>query len=73
MTEKQEIQGFLILKNKNLLDQYNKAPADVQKMLQNIYKVGYRYALTDSQIIYLLEQALKPFQKDILVLMMEEI
>lgn len=72
MTEEREIKGFLILKSNKLLDQYNKAPIDVQKMLQNIYKVAYRYALTDSQIVYLLEQAIKPFQKDILVLMMEE-
>lgn len=72
MTEEKNIKGFLILKNKKLLDEYDNAPIDVQKMLQNIYKVAYRYALTDSQVVYLLEQAIEPFKNDILVLMMEK-
>ena len=50
-------------KDTYLCKQYKRYNNDVQQMVNNIYKATYRIGLYDSQIIYILEEALKPFKK----------
>lgn len=66
MVEKNIIE-FLKKKDEELYEYYTKAPTDIQKMMKNIYNASFRFGLTNSQTIYMLEESLKPFKQDILM------
>lgn len=58
------LKQFLAINNYNeLLDTYRLSRKEEQQMLNNIYKASYRFALTKSQTKYLLEEAIRPFDK----------
>lgn len=63
----QNIVEFLKKKSEELYEYYEKAPNDIRRMMKNIYNASFRFGLTNSQTIYMLEESLKPFKQDILM------
>lgn len=47
-----------------ILEFYNNANIQIKNMIENIYKVSYRYALTKNQTKYLIEEAVKSFRNE---------
>lgn len=62
---------FLNTKNDELFNYYRQAPKDIQKMLKNIYSVCYRFNLNNTQTMFMLEEAIRPFKQDILESMLK--
>lgn len=72
MSNTKELREFLVLKDNDLLAYYDYAPNELQKMLCNIYKACYRFALQDVQTLYMLQEAIKPFRNELINRVMEE-
>lgn len=49
-------------KNYNLCYKYSEYSEEVQKMLKRIYAACFRFGLYNSQTLYMLDEALKPFE-----------
>lgn len=45
---------------------YDNSSSDIKKMIQNIYNASFRFGLNDTQIIYMMQEALRPFKSDLL-------
>lgn len=50
-------------KGEHICKSYKLYKQEVQEMMENLYKATYRLGLYDSQILYVLDEALKPFKK----------
>ena len=50
-------------KESDLCRCYKMYDVDVQQMINNLYNASYRMGLYKNQIIYILNEALKPFNK----------
>lgn len=48
----------------NLCFHYKQYPKKVQLMISNVFNACWRMNLYNSQIIYMLDEAIKPFQKE---------
>lgn len=65
----EKINEFLVRKEEYyLLDFYNNTDERVQEMLENLYRVAYRFNFTDSQTIYLLREAMTPFDTELILI-----
>ena len=42
---------------------YKEYDIEVQQMIENVYKATYRVGLFKSQIVYILDKALEPFER----------
>lgn len=65
-----KIKEFLNLKDKELFNYYNRSPEDIQKLMNNVYNACYRFNLNNTQTLYMLQEAVKPFKQDILINML---
>lgn len=72
MSNEKELRDFLVLKDQDILKFYDAAQNKLKKSLDNIYKAAYRYALTDSQTLYLLKEAIKPYMQDLMYDILDE-
>lgn len=50
-------------KQEHLCRHYELYREEVQQMQKNLFKAAYRMGLYDSQILYILDEALKSFKK----------
>lgn len=60
------IETFLNNKGKELKIYYENGNPDIQKLFNNIYCACYRFGLNRVQTLYMLKEAIKPFEKEIL-------
>lgn len=67
---KDRLKEFLNLKNKELFDYYNRSPKDIQELMNNVYNACYRFNLNNTQTLYMLQEAVRPFKQDILINML---
>lgn len=63
--EKQTLDNLLKkTKETDLCRYYKYYDIDVQQMIENLYKATYRIGLYDAQIVYILDEAMQPFEKE---------
>ena len=68
----EKIEEFLIRKQENnLLNIYRSTNRDIKQMMNNLYNASFRFGLREVQIIYMLNEAVRPFKLEILSEMME--
>lgn len=60
------VETFLNNKGKELKIYYDNGTADIQALINNLYRACYRFGLNRSQTLYMLKEAIKPFEKEIL-------
>lgn len=69
----EKIEQFLIRKQENnLLNSYRSTNKDIRQMMDNLYNVAFRFVLNETQTVYLLSEAVRPFKLEILSEMMED-
>lgn len=70
--KREKIEEFLIRKQeKTLLNTYRNANRDIKEMMDNLYNASFRFCLREVQILYLLNEAVRPFKLEILSDLME--
>lgn len=52
------------LKGTHLCKHYKEYDEEVQQMIDNLYKATFRMGLYDGQIVYILDEAMQPFEKE---------
>ena len=56
-----------VFKKSNELEYYyNNSNSDIKNMILNIFNACYRFGLNETQTIYMINQAVKPFKTDLL-------
>lgn len=49
---------------------YKEYPIEIQESLENVYKACWRFCLRDKQTIYVLNELLKPYGRDLTGMLM---
>lgn len=57
----------ILSKSNEIKKYYNNSNNDIKEMIKNLYNACYRFGLNDTQTIYMIDQALKPFKNDLLI------
>jgi hypothetical protein len=61
--KEEKIEQFLIRKREDeLLEILRSTTADIKRMMTNVYKAAFRFGLNETQTVYLLNEATKPFK-----------
>lgn len=63
MSNELELESFLKLKDEELLKKYDKLSTIEQESIKRIYRACYRFALQDTQILYMISEAIRPYSK----------
>ena len=59
-----ELDDFLNeIKGAHLCKEYKQYNDEIQKMIENLFKATFRLNLYNAQIVFILDEALKPFKK----------
>ena len=65
--KREKIEQFLIRKQEtDLLDIYKSRNKDIKDMMNNLYNASFRFGLNETQTIYMLNEAVRPFKMEIL-------
>jgi hypothetical protein len=60
----------ILNKSNEIKKYYDNSNDDIKQMIKNLCNACYRFGLNNTQTIYMIDQALKPFKNDLLIEML---